>query len=109
MVLTIYQLGRVFSHLLALYLRDNMDFIDQAYRQIKMKRPLDAVRLLQQMVPFRYRVNPNTVFRVFDSEKRRTLDIPVAELQIPGISKSELTRSLRTQLQSQITNYCLNH
>ena len=109
MVLTIYQLGRVFSHLLALYLRDNMEFIDQAYRQIKMKRPLDAVRLLQQMVPFRYRVNPNTVFRVFDSEKRRTLDVPVSELQIPGIIKSELTRSLRTQIQRQLTNYCLNH
>ena len=109
MVLTIYQLGRVFSHLLALYLRDNMEFIDQAYNKIKMKRPLDAVRLLQQMVPFRYRVNPNTVFRVFDSEKRRTLDIPVSELQIPGIIKSELTRSLRTQIQRQLTNYCLNH
>jgi hypothetical protein len=109
MVLTIYQLGRIFSHLLALYLCDNMDFIDQAYRQIKMKSPLDAVRLLQQMVPFRYRVNSNTVFRVFDSTKRRTLDIPLSELQLQGLVKSELPRSLKQKIQTQITNYCLNH
>ncbi len=109
MVFTIYQLGRVFSHLLALYLCDNMDFIDQAYRQIKMKRPLDAVRLLQQMVPFRYRVNQDTVFRVFDSEKRRTLDIPIAELQIPGLRKSELTKSFKAILQRQIIDYCASH
>ena len=86
-----------------------MDFIDQAYRQIKMKSPLDAVRLLEQMVPFRYRVNSNTVFRVFDSTKRRTLDIPVSELQLQGLVKSELTRSLKQKIQAQITNYCLNH
>jgi hypothetical protein len=109
MVLTIYQLGRIFSHLLALYLRDNMELIHQAYCQIKLKRPLDAVRLLQQMVPFRYRINSNTIFRVFDSEKKRTLDIPISELQVPELVKSELTRSLKEKLHTQITNYCLNH
>jgi hypothetical protein len=109
MVKVIYRLGRVFGHLLSIYLHDNMEFIHNAYKQIKMKRPIDAIHLLQQMVPFRYRFTPQTTLRIFDHVQKRTFDISMHDLGLSHISKSELTRSFKSQLKHQIHQYAESH
>lgn len=107
----VYRIGRIFSHLLAIYLKDNLDVIHNAYDKISLKRPYDAIKVLQKLVPFRYRICPETVFRVFDQTRRTTIDIPVSELvttipkntQLTPRNKLEFLRLIRENLSSKTT------
>lgn len=101
---SIHCLGKIFSHLLAYYLTDNLEVIENAYKSIKMKRPYDAILFLQKMVPCRYRVNDSTVFRVFDHVNKKTIDIPATELLDSTSIHQELTTKYKSLLIDKIRN-----
>jgi hypothetical protein len=72
---SIKRIGIILNHLLALYLKDNTDVIEEAYSKTIIKSPLDAIKILQKMIPCRHVITTKTVFKVFDSVKKTTYDI----------------------------------
>ena len=86
-----------------------MDLIHHSYDKIKLKRPYDAIDVLQKLIPFRYRLNKDTVFRVFDQTRRSTIDIPIHQLVENVNPNTQLTPRVKVEYLRMIREWCKSH